>query len=199
MRDGFVSVLVILVGFVLMAIGASSGLENCHGPEVDSVVTPNQDRQNHIQMLRQRIDSQSDVISFSKRYDIDAGLAQDIYWTAREVGIDPEIAFRLVQEESSFRPQVVSEVGAIGLTQIKLSTARTINPDVEKGDLFDPTMNLRYGLFYLRRLLRRFDGNYKRALLAYNQGPTRVALMIARGANPENGYADSVLYGLDLD
>ena len=38
-------------------------------------------------------------------------------------------------------------------------------------DLADPDLNIRYGTFYLRHLLDRFDGSEIAALAAYNGGP----------------------------
>ena len=42
-------------------------------------------------------------------------------------------------------------------------------------DLSDPDINIRYGTFYLRYLLDKFDGNLTAALAAYNGGETNVA------------------------
>lgn len=130
---------------------------------------------------------------YSATYSIGTDLATLIHDVARDEGVDPHLAFRLVSVESSFRRHVESHKGAIGYTQIKPSTARWLDPDVTDGELYDPETNLRLGFRYLRHLLDRYDGNRRIALLAYNKGPGRVGAQLAMGRNPANGYARSVL------
>jgi soluble lytic murein transglycosylase len=62
--------------------------------------------------------------------------------------------------------------------QITPATARII--EEESGgttfvleDLADPDINIAYGSFYLRHLLRKYDGNDVAALAAYNAGEGR--------------------------
>ena len=45
-------------------------------------------------------------------------------------------------------------------------------------DLYDPEINVRYGSFYLRRLLRKYDDE-RLALAAYNAGQANVDEWIA--------------------
>lgn len=135
------------------------------------------------------------IVESSAEYRIPADLAGDIYDTAREVGLDPEIAFRMVEIESSFRRNAVSTAGAVGYTQIKPSTARWLNPNVTRENLFETQTNLRLGFRYLNQLLGRYDGDVRLALLAYNRGPTRVGSDLAMGRDPGNGYARSIMAG----
>lgn len=133
------------------------------------------------------------IVAKSADYRIPADLSRDIYDTAREVGLDPEIAFRMVEIESSFRKRAVSRVGAVGYTQIMPSTARWLNSNVTREELFDTRTNLRLGFRYLRVLLDRYDDDVRLALLAYNRGPTRVGSDLAMGRDPSNGYARSIM------
>ena len=41
-------------------------------------------------------------------------------------------------------------------------------------ELYDPGMNIRLGIPYLRRLIDQFDGSVEKALAAYNAGASRV-------------------------
>jgi len=88
---------------------------------------------------------------------------------ARKYGIDPEMFLRLIQQESSFRPDVVSPKGAIGLGQLMPATAKELGVDPT-----DPMQNLEGSARYLSQQLKRF-GSPDLALAAYNAGPTRVA------------------------
>lgn len=91
--------------------------------------------------------------------------------SARRHELDALLFAALVQAESSFLPDAVSPVGAVGLAQVRPTTARWLG---QPGDLTDPTANLDVGAQYLRRLLDRFDGDLELALAAYNAGPNAV-------------------------
>lgn len=94
-------------------------------------------------------------------------LAREI---AREKGIDPDIFVEQIQQESQFNPQAKSHAGAMGLGQLMPETARELgvkNP-------YNPEENLRGAATYLQQNLRRFDGDYRLALAAYNAGPGTV-------------------------
>ena len=91
------------------------------------------------------------------------------------------MAFQLVKVESDFSQRARSPMNAIGLTQIRLPTARVYEPAVTERELFDRDLNLRLGFRYMRDLVKQFDGNVQHALLAYNRGPTTVANILAQG------------------
>ena len=134
------------------------------------------------------------IFTFSNRYSIKVDLARRIYDASMTAGIEPELAFRLVRVESEFNPSALSPVGAVGLTQLMLGTAREFEPGVTREDLVDPDLNLRIGLRYLRALIREY-GDLKIALLVYNRGPVAVQNAMSEGRNPANGYESVVTRG----
>jgi soluble lytic murein transglycosylase-like protein len=135
------------------------------------------------------------VRSLAAEFDVPVTLAADIHEAALQEKIEPRLAFGLVRAESSFRPNAVSVVGAVGLTQLMPATARWIEPGTSRKDLLNPETNLKVGFKYLHRLIDQFDGNEKLALTAYNRGPGTVAKILDRGRDPDNGYAEKVLTG----
>lgn len=135
------------------------------------------------------------VASFAKEYRIPVTLAANIHSAALDEKIPPKVAFGLVKAESSFRTSAVSPVGAVGLTQLMPATARWLVPGTTRRDLMDTDTNLRIGFKYLRQLMDNFDGDEMLALTAYNRGPGTVNRLLARGADPDNGYAEKVLTG----
>jgi len=131
--------------------------------------------------------------TYALRYRISQDLASSIHTAARNEGIDPELAFRLVRVESNFNPRARSYAGAMGLTQLMPGTARSIDRSMRGARLTDPDANLRVGFRYLRTLLDRYDGDVRLALLAYNRGEGNVDRDLRRGRDPENGYSGKVL------
>jgi soluble lytic murein transglycosylase len=97
---------------------------------------------------------------------------------AAEKRVDASLIAAVIYAESRFEDQT-SHAGARGLMQITPATANEIErhsggTTFKLADLSDPDINIRYGTFYLRELLARFDGNEVAALAAYNAGPTQV-------------------------
>jgi soluble lytic murein transglycosylase-like protein len=135
------------------------------------------------------------IYTYSTQYRIKPDLARRVYDAAITAGIEPELGFRLVRVESVFNPRAVSPVGAMGLTQLMLGTARYYEPNVTREQLLDPDVNLRIGFKYLRGLIREYKGDLRLALLVYNRGPAAVQTAISLGLDPANGYDNIVMRG----
>jgi soluble lytic murein transglycosylase len=115
--------------------------------------------------------------------------------------LDPALLAAVIYRESKFNVGALSPSGAIGLMQLLPDTAKGIA--VHTGgsrfrvrDLYDPEINIRYGSFYLRRLLVKY-GDERSALAAYNAGQTNVDRWLEEGQGiqfPETReYVDEVL------
>jgi soluble lytic murein transglycosylase len=107
-------------------------------------------------------------------------------------GIDPSLVAAVIYAESKFRDQT-SHAGARGLMQITPTTARYIaklsgGTAFEQGDLATPQVNISYGVFYLRYLLRRYGDNKVLALAAYNGGEGNVDRWVSAAAMSERAF-----------
>ena len=100
---------------------------------------------------------------------VPAAYAARIHELAARFDLSPALLEAVVWQESRWRADAVSPVGARGLAQLMPGTAREMGVDPD-----DPFANLEGGARYLRLQLDRFDGNVEKALAAYNAGPGRV-------------------------
>jgi soluble lytic murein transglycosylase-like protein len=96
---------------------------------------------------------------------------------SRRNGLDPALVAAVIQVESHFDPFAVSGAGARGLMQLMPPTARWLvekeagRTRLQPAHLFNPVLNIELGTAYLKLLMDRFDGDLRRALIAYNAGP----------------------------
>jgi soluble lytic murein transglycosylase-like protein len=193
-----------LLVVVSLLLGISAGLARQLGSPAlpvapivrASVNAAEQHAKEELASTKRQVDRATRVLAFANRFRIPVDLSESIYDAALAEGIAPELGYRLVQVESRFLRGAESHRGAVGLTQLRLPTARSYMPGVTEKDLRKSDTNLRLGFRYLRDLLRRFDGDLELALVAYNRGPTIVDSIATSGGDPSNGYADLVLAGV---
>ena len=97
----------------------------------------------------------------------------------------------MLNVESSFKETAKSNKNAIGLMQIKLSTANYLNDlnnqnKITETQLFTPATNIKYGCAYLKYLIDKFE-NLNTALASYNAGETRVREWLKSGIYSVDG------------
>lgn len=96
----------------------------------------------------------------------------------------------LIFHESSGNSEAKSKVGAVGLTQLMPGTAKEMGVTDRK----DPYQSMEGGKKYLKKYVDKYDGDYEKALIAYNWGPGNVARKGAENAPEESkAYARKVL------
>lgn len=137
---------------------------------------------------------------------------EEILKAAEEFEIDPVLIASVINAESGFDNFAISNKGAVGLMQIKPSTAEWIvkrmtqdntvtqsvatdetnlkdmlyNPDTNTGELFHPQTNIRIGTYYLKYLIKKFN-NLETVLCAYNAGEGTVNGWLANKIYSQNG------------
>lgn len=119
-------------------------------------------------------------------------------WLVRYAGendLPADLIMAQAWKESSWRATAVSEDGATGVMQLMPVTvsyvSRTLLNLKHNLDPLDPAANIRMGTRLMRHLVDRFEGDFRRALMAYNQGVTS---LLANGPYGEaRAYADTVM------
>jgi soluble lytic murein transglycosylase len=82
-----------------------------------------------------------------------------------------------MRAESNFNIKIVSHAGAVGLMQVMPSTAKDIASEVgqRRYSLYNSKDNIRFGTYYIWKMLDTFNGDMDLAIRAYNAGPTFVS------------------------
>lgn len=93
-----------------------------------------------------------------------------ISYHARLNGVPVDLARAVVRHESGFRAHVTGAAGEIGLMQIKLSTARGLGYAGSRKALYDPKVNIMWGMKYLGRARQLAGGSQCGTLSRYNGG-----------------------------
>ena len=96
---------------------------------------------------------------------------------ANEYKVPESLVYAVIYNESSFKKEAVSPVGAIGLMQLMPDTvdwlSRVMGESAPDTEISNPEVNIKYGTYYIRHLYDRF-GDWDTAIAAYNAGHGRV-------------------------
>jgi soluble lytic murein transglycosylase len=99
----------------------------------------------------------------------------------KKSGVDSLVLHSIIRQESLFQYNALSPAGAVGLMQLMPRTAtevarkEKVRKMFRRNDLLNPEVNVALGAAYLSRLLRWYDGDYIRAVAAYNAGEAAVS------------------------
>lgn len=98
---------------------------------------------------------------------------------AAEYNLRPAFVAAIIRNESSFRTDAESSVGARGLMQLMPDTAKWIAGKIGDSNysfdhLYDAETNIRYGCWYLNYLSKLFRGDAVLVSSAYHAGQTTV-------------------------
>lgn len=124
---------------------------------------------------------------------------EEIVRYSQKNDLAPSLVASLVYNESRFDAKAVSNRKAYGLMQVQPATAKDVlKRSVSKEELKDPTLNLKVGCRYLKKLLVRYSDKLP-ALIAYNLGPTSLDNKLKKNQPLEEigssyGFAQQVLH-----
>ncbi len=118
----------------------------------------------------------------------------------KKSGVDFLVIHAIVRQESLFQYNALSPAGAVGLMQLMPRTAaevarkQKIGKRLRRTDLLKPDLNVTLGAAYLASLLDGYDGDYVRAIAAYNAGEAAVARWWKRAQGDPAMFLERVTY-----
>lgn len=124
----------------------------------------------------------------------DPGQLQTVIDTAKNMGVDPALAYAIWMQESgggtsqkrNANGVIQSGAGALGPFQLMPGTAQGLGVDPN-----DTNQNIRGGITYIKQLLDQFGGDTSKAIMAYNAGPGNIQRGIIPGET--SAYLPAVL------
>ena len=118
-------------------------------------------------------------------------------YTPPESTLPKGFVLGLMRQESSFNPDAISPSNAIGLMQLKPSTAADMvraagvpQSAATASGLHNPQNNMQLGTAYLLHIQDRFGPVVPYMAAAYNGGPTRLAKWLATTGDPAQNGSD---------
>ncbi len=101
--------------------------------------------------------------------------AEDVVPESLRLGVEAELIWAIMRQESAFFPKALSRSNAQGLMQVIPSTWKWM-AELQKeppADPFDPATNIRYGSFYLywlEKYFKDYSGDPELIVSSYNRG-----------------------------
>ena len=111
---------------------------------------------------------------------------------SEEEGYDWRLMSAIAYHESRFSPDIVSKRGAAGLMQIMpatfdwLQTHKGTEPKLDASALYDPQVNVEYGVYFLSILWEEYDDETV-ILSAYNAGMGNVDQWLSEEEHSSDG------------
>lgn len=110
---------------------------------------------------------------------------------AQKNELSPLLVYSLIRQESAFLLGATSRSQAKGLMQLIPPTANEVAQDLriknfDSDQMYHPVTNLKFGIYYLSKVIRQFNGNVSVGLAAYNAGPQRLKKFFEARTEVEN-------------
>lgn len=122
---------------------------------------------------------------------IDDGLQEFIYCLSYGYNIDYAFVLALIDQESEFDINSISETEDYGLFQINKANHETLMEKLGMDDIGEPYQNARAGLFMLRKLFEKYEDPSK-VLMAYNMGETGATILWEKGVM-STPYSEAIM------
>lgn len=106
-----------------------------------------------------------------------------IYVEKNTSNVKQELIYAIIDQESNWKPKIISKKGAIGLMQVRYSVwgdkLKEQGIIKHRADLFKPDKNIKAGTFILDTYIEK-EGNIHDALVSYSGGDKKYPYIIYR-------------------
>lgn len=114
------------------------------------------------------------VMNYNKNYSVSQ--AQNLIFLFKQEAkiykMDPLLLMAVAHMESTFTASARSSGGALGMMQVMPATGARYG--LKPNDLLDAHKNVEFGALYLKERIGAYNGDWTKALSAYNQGSVSV-------------------------
>lgn len=119
-------------------------------------------------------------------------LQRYIYEVCADEEVPVSLVIAMIDKESQFNPEAVSDTGDYGLMQINKINHETLKEQYRAADVLDPYQNVFCGVKMMGSYIKAHDGDYNKALMAYNMGDYGAKKAWENGIK-STSYSESVL------
>lgn len=117
--------------------------------------------------------------------------------SSEEMGVDKYLIAALIKAESNYESEALSTADAKGVMQLTDETALfcadKMGIELNEGDIYRPEVNIRLGVYYLKRMLEMFNNDPSLAVAAYNAGEGRVKEWLTNSEYSHDGITLDII------
>lgn len=172
-----IEVVLVLIIFALLAVIRNLKLERTEQKEVITVIGSEENinikrnyENNRTKTAKKETNTaykHPDIEFISLPVPITEELQRYIFETSEESGISYILVIALIEHESAFDPEIVSETNDTGLMQINAINAGEIEEVLGVTNLKGPEENIKAGIYLFSQLANKYEAS--EALMAYNR------------------------------
>lgn len=137
-----------------------------------------------------KLPEMSEVVFFD--VPLPHSLQRYIYEVCADEDVPVTLVMAMVEHESQFNPEIISKTNDYGLLQINAVNHETLAEQYHTADMLNPYQNIFCGVKIIGSYVRQYDGDYTKALMAYNMGAYGAAKAQESGIT-STSYTETIL------
>lgn len=137
-----------------------------------------------------KLPEMSEVVFFD--VPLPHSLQRYIYEVCADEDVPVTLVMAMVEHESQFNPEIISKTNDYGLLQINAVNHETLAEQYRAADMLNPYQNIFCGVKIIGSYVKQYDGDYAKALMAYNMGAYGAAKAQESGIT-STSYTETIL------